>query len=155
MTVEIGHKSPAFSALDDQGNSISLQDFKGKTLVLYFYPKDDTPGCTLESCGFRDVHETIQALGAEVVGVSKDSVASHKKFREKYQLPFRLIADTKMELCKAFHVLKKKKLYGKEYEGIERSTFIIDREGVLRQLWRDVSVPGHIEQVLEALHHVK
>lgn len=155
MTIKIGQQAPQSTVLDDQGNSISLQEFKGKNLILYFYPKDDTPGCTLESCGFRDVYDTILALGAQVVGISRDSVASHQRFRDKYQLPFPLLADTDEQICKAFQVLKNKKMYGKTHKGIERSTFILDRDGIVQHMWRDVSVAGHIEQVLEALKHMK
>ena len=145
---------PAFQGIDHEGKSVSLQDFLGRKLVLYFYPKDDTPGCTIEACGFRDAYETLRASGAEIVGVSKDSVQSHQKFRAKHELPFSLIADLEGKLCDLFGVMKEKSMYGKTYLGIERSTFLIDEKGTLRKIWSPVSVPGHIDEVIDAVRHL-
>jgi peroxiredoxin Q/BCP len=151
MTVELNKPAPHFSGLSDLQNIINLDDFKGKKVVLYFYPKDDTPGCTLEACGFRDTYETFKALGAEVVGVSKDSIDSHKAFRKKHDLSFPLIADSDSAICNAYDVIKEKNMYGKKYMGIDRSTFVIDQQGIIRHIWRGVSVPGHLDEVLETI----
>ena len=129
MTLEIGQPAPEFSVLVDENRKVSLKDYKGKKLILYFYPRDDTPGCTLESCGFRDAYEQIQSLGAEVLGISQDGLRSHKKFREKYSLPFDLGSDEEGILCKLYDVLKQKSMYGRTFWGIERSTFLIDAQG--------------------------
>ena len=122
----------------------------GKKLVIYFYPKDMTSGCTRESQDFRDLHAAFRKAGAQIVGVSRDSVASHEKFKEKEQLPFELLSDADEKLCKAFDVIKEKSLYGRKYLGVERSTFLLDATGTLRREWRKVKVPGHAEEVLEA-----
>lgn len=151
MTLEIGQPAPEFSVLVDENRKISLKDYKGKKLILYFYPRDDTPGCTLESCGFRDVYEQIQSLGAEVLGVSQDGLRSHKKFQEKYSLPFELGSDEEGILCKLYDVLKQKSMYGRTFWGIERSTFLINAQGKLTHLWRKVDVAGHMKEVLESL----
>ena len=151
MTDELNKPAPHFSGLSDTQNTIKLDDFKGKTLVLYFYPKDDTPGCTLEACGFRDTQETFKALGAEIVGVSKDSVESHQAFKKKHAISFPLIADADSKICDAYGVIKEKNRDGKTYMGIERSTFLIDQQGIIRQVWREVSVPGHIDELLDTI----
>lgn len=151
MTVEIGQKAPDFSAPDETGQNISLKNFLGKKVVLYFYPKDDTPGCTLESCGFRDVYADLQALNAVVLGVSKDSIKSHVKFKAKYDLPFPLISDETAGVSELYQTYVEKSMYGKKYMGIERSTFLIDETGVMQQIWRGVSVSGHIPEVLNAI----
>lgn len=149
--LKIGDKAPDFSLASDEGEMISLQSLLGKKLVLYFYPKDNTPGCTLESCGFNEALDQFLALGVRVIGVSKDSLESHAKFRKNYSLRFPLLADVDGELCRLYGVLAEKSMFGKKYVGIERSTFLIDKAGMIREIWRKVSVTGHIKQVLEAI----
>jgi peroxiredoxin Q/BCP len=148
--IKTGGKVPAFTAPATGGESWRLKDAAGKTLVIYFYPKDMTSGCTRESQDFRDLYAAFRKAGAQIVGISRDSVASHEKFKEKEQLPFPLLSDTDEQLCKLFDVIKEKSLYGRKYLGIERSTFLLDATGVLRNEWRKVKVPGHAEEVLEA-----
>ena len=150
MAVKIGERAPDFSMETGDGK-ISLKSLKGKNVVLYFYPKDDTPGCTKEACAFRDSLPDFSKVKAAVIGVSKDSLESHRKFKTKYKLPFPLGSDTDGKVCKAYGVWKKKSMYGREYMGIERSTFLIDKTGVVRKIWRKVKVPGHAEEVLEAI----
>lgn len=147
MTVAIDTPVPDFTAAAT-GGDFSLAGFRGKTLVIYFYPKDNTPGCTTEGMNFRDQYEAFQAAGADIVGVSRDSLRSHDNFKNKLGLPFALISDPDEAVCKLFGVIKMKKLYGKEHLGIERSTFIIDGKGVLRHEWRGVKVPNHVDDVL-------
>ncbi|OGI41344.1 MAG: alkyl hydroperoxide reductase [Candidatus Muproteobacteria bacterium RBG_16_62_13] len=142
---------PALAVQTTAGKPLRLTDLKGKRVVLYFYPKDDTPGCTAESCDFRDRLWELVLRHAVVLGVSRDSLASHAKFKAKYGLPFELIADPDGKLCRAFGVIKQKSLYGRKYLGIERSTFVFDETGKLRQAFRGVKVPGHVQQVLEEL----
>jgi peroxiredoxin Q/BCP len=149
--VQIGKPVAKFELPATGGKTLSLGDFKGKTLVLYFYPKDNTPGCTREGQDFRDAHEAFRATGAEIVGVSRDSVKIHENFCAKNALPFDLIADTEESLCKQFDVIKEKNMYGRKYMGVERSTFVIDGDGVLRAEWRKVKVPGHVDEVLETV----
>ena len=149
MTIEIGKPAPAF-AMDCDDGPTSLAAHAGQCLVLYFYPKDDTSGCTSEAKAFRDAMEQFRAAGVAILGVSKDSVASHAKFRAKHELPFRLGSDPEGTVCEAYGVWKKKSMYGREYMGIERSTFLIDKDGVLRAEWRKVKVTGHAEAVLAA-----
>jgi len=146
-----GKKVPAFKLPATGEQELGLADFKGRKLVLYFYPKDDTPGCTTEGQGFRDHYEDFREAGAEIVGVSRDSVAKHEKFKAKYDFPFELISDPDEELCNIFNVMREKNMYGRKVMGVERSTFLIDEKGVLRQEWRKVKVPGHVEEVLEAV----
>jgi peroxiredoxin Q/BCP len=148
--VEPGAKVPPFTLPATGGGSWRLKDAAGRTLVIYFYPKDMTSGCTRESQDFRDLHAAFRKAGAEIVGISRDSVASHEKFKAKEALPFTLLADEKEEVCKLFDVIREKSLYGRKYLGIDRSTFLIDAKGVLRREWRKVKVPGHAEEVLEA-----
>jgi peroxiredoxin Q/BCP len=148
--VEPGAKVPQFSLPATGGDSWRLKDAAGRALVIYFYPKDMTSGCTRESQDFRDLHGAFRKAGVEIVGVSRDSVASHEKFKAKEALPFTLLSDEKEEVCKLFDVIKEKSMYGRKYLGIERSTFLIDPKGVLRQAWRKVKVPGHAGEVLEA-----
>lgn len=143
-----GKKAPAFVALDQDGNQVALKDYGGKPVVLYFYPKDFTPGCTVEACDFRDNWAKVKATGAVVLGVSKDSVKLHKKFVEKMKLPFTLIADEDATICNKYKVISKKSLYGRVFKGISRSTFVIDRKGVVRKVFRSVKVNGHVEEVL-------
>jgi thioredoxin-dependent peroxiredoxin len=150
-TAVTGKKIPTFKLPATGGKKLGLADFKGRALVLYFYPKDDTPGCTTEGQGFRDQYAAFQKAGADVLGVSRDSVASHEKFKAKYEFPFELISDEDEELCAIFDVIRDKNMYGRKVKGIERSTFLIDAKGVLRQEWRKVKVPGHVEEVLAAV----
>jgi|SRR5581483_10564422 len=147
-----GRKAPDFQLVDDRGRTVRLADLTGsKDLVLYFYPKDMTPGCTTEACAFRDSLEAIRRAGAQIVGVSGDSQASHEKFRDKYDLNFPLLSDPDNRAAKAYGVYKKKSLYGREFMGIERTTFIIGKDGVVRKVFPKVKVAGHAEQVLAAL----
>ncbi|TVQ70113.1 MAG: peroxiredoxin [Oceanospirillales bacterium] len=140
-----------FKASATSDVQVSLSELKGRNVVIYFYPKDSTPGCTTEGQDFRDLYAEFQALDTEIFGVSRDSLRSHENFRTKQSFPFQLISDPEEELCKLFDVIKLKKLYGKEYLGIDRSTFLIDKEGVLRKEWRSVKVKGHAEAVLESV----
>jgi peroxiredoxin Q/BCP len=151
MTLNVGHRAPQFSLSADDDSIVSLTDFKGKNVVLYFYPKDDTPGCTLEACGFQEALPSVHGLNAVLLGVSKDSTASHRKFKAKHNLTFPLLSDAEGQLCEAYHTWIEKSMYGKKYMGIDRSTFLIDGDGLLRHIWRGVKVAGHIPAVLEAL----
>ena len=149
--MKVGAKVPDFSLpATGDGGAWRLKDAKGQKVVLYFYPKDMTTGCTRESQDFRDLNAAFRKAGVRVVGVSRDSLKSHEKFREKERLPFELLSDEEEQACKLFDVIKEKSLYGRKYLGIERSTFLIDGSGVLRHEWRKVKVPGHAEEVLEA-----
>ncbi|MCH2037214.1 MAG: thioredoxin-dependent thiol peroxidase [Rickettsiales bacterium] len=148
MSVNEGDHIPDFSLPADGGDTVSLADYKGKNIVLYFYPKDDTPGCTKESEAFRDMHEQFTDANTVILGVSKDSVASHDKFKAKYDLPFKLISDEEHSMLEAFGVWKEKNMYGKKYMGIERTTFLIDGEGIVKKRWSKVKVKGHVEEVL-------
>lgn len=151
MTIEIGKKTPQWqlSATGDQ--TISSKDLIGQNVVLYFYPRDNTPGCTTEAQQFRDAQEQFAQKNTIILGVSKDSLKSHEKFHTKQSLNFDLLADPDEVVCQLFDVIKLKKMYGKEYEGIERSTFLIDEKGILRSEWRKVKVKGHVEEVLAAV----
>jgi peroxiredoxin Q/BCP len=146
-----GSKAPAFSLLDDAGNKVRLADFAGKSLVLYFYPKDSTPGCTQESCDFRDNLNRLKSSGAAVAGVSADSVESHRRFKEKQGLNFPLLSDPDHEALEAYGVWQEKSLYGRKFMGIVRSTFVIDGKGVIRKVFSPVKVAGHVDAVLAAL----
>jgi peroxiredoxin Q/BCP len=148
MALQVGQLAPDFTLPASNGEMVSLSDFRGKNIVLYFYPKDMTPGCTTEACDFRDYHGKFSDLNAVILGVSTDSVERHKKFIEKYDLPFLLLADENHEVAEKYGVWKLKKNFGKEYMGIERSTFIIDEEGKLVKEWRNVKVKGHVEEAL-------
>jgi thioredoxin-dependent peroxiredoxin len=149
--LESGAKLPVVRLADDSGTTISTKDLLGKPLVLYFYPKDDTPGCTNEASQFRDMQKDFQKKGAQIVGVSRDSVASHQKFKEKYGIPFRLLSDVESKLCDAFGVIVEKNMYGKKSLGVQRSTFLFDASGKLIHVWPKVSVNGHAEDVLSKL----
>ncbi len=149
--VAVGRKLADFSLPSTTGEVFSLAEHRGQPVVLYFYPKDMTSGCTLESQQFRDLHAKFKRLKAVVLGISRDTIKSHERFRDKEQLPFHLLSDSEELLCKRFDVIREKNMYGKKVMGIERSTFLIDGEGVLRQEWRKVKVEGHAEAVLEAL----
>lgn len=144
-------KAPAFKLPDQNGKMVSLKDFKGKHLVLYFYPKDMTPGCTQEACDFRDNWSKVKKAGAVVLGVSKDSPKLHTKFIEKYDLPFSLLADESTEMCQAYGVWKEKSLYGRKYMGIERTTFVIDPAGKIKKVFEKVKVKRHVDEVLQAI----
>jgi peroxiredoxin Q/BCP len=150
MTIVVGDKAPSFKMPADGGGELSLDALKGKAVILYFYPKDDTPGCTKEACGFRDALPDFSAANAAIIGVSKDSVAKHDKFKAKYDLPFALGADEDGAVCEAYGTWVEKSTYGRKYMGIERATFLIDGEGVLRGVWRKVKVNGHVDAVLAA-----
>jgi len=149
--LEPGSKAPEFNLPDQSGKMISLKDLKGKNVILYFYPKDDTSGCTKEACSFRDELPDFNNLNADIIGVSADSIQSHKKFAEKYNLPFRLLSDESKEIIKAYDVWKEKNMYGIKKMGIERSTFIIDKSGIIRKIFRKVKVDHHNREVMEAL----
>jgi peroxiredoxin Q/BCP len=151
MAVDVGDKAPNFSLPADGGETLSMKDFKGKPLVLYFYPKDDTSGCTKEAIQFTEAIDAFADAGAAVVGVSKDSAAKHDKFIAKHGLKVRLLADEDGALCEAFGVWVEKSMYGRKYMGIERATFLIDAKGKIAQVWRKVKVPGHAEAVLDAV----
>lgn len=149
--IEIGKKAPAFTLSDDQGNKVKLSDLKGNPVVLYFYPRDDTPGCTKEACAFRDRYDEMQELGAQLFGVSADSAESHVKFKEKYSLPFPLLVDEKHAMLEKYGAWREKNMYGKKSMGIQRSTYLIDGEGKVAKLWKRVRVDGHDQQVIDAL----
>ena len=148
--LEVGTKAPDFSGIDQDGNSVSLADFKGKKLVLYFYPKDDTPGCTKEACNLRDNYDTLLSQGYQILGVSADSPQKHRKFIDKYDLPFSLLADQDKEVIQAFGVWGLKKFRGREYMGIIRSTFIINETGVIEEVISKVKTAAHAEQILQS-----
>jgi peroxiredoxin Q/BCP len=151
MALKIGDKFPDLTLPATGGKDIGLNGLKGKTLVLYFYPKDNTPGCTQEGTDFRDLYKDFQKAGAVLLGVSRDSVRSHENFAAKYKLPFPLLSDSDEAACKAFGVIVEKSLYGRKYMGVDRSTFLFDKGGKLRQEWRSVKVKGHATEVLEAV----
>ncbi|MFN4299478.1 MAG: thioredoxin-dependent thiol peroxidase [Thermaurantimonas sp.] len=146
-----GDKAPDFEGKDQNGNSVKLSDFAGKKLIVYFYPKDDTPGCTAEACSLRDSYESLTSKGFAVVGVSTDSEKSHQKFIEKYNLPFTLISDPERKVIEAFGVWGKKKFMGKEYEGIHRETFVIDEHGTIKKVITKVDTKNHATQILKEL----
>ena len=150
MSVDVGDKAPNFKMPTDGGGEVSLQSLKGRNVVLYFYPKDDTPGCTKEACGFQEALPDFSKIDAAIVGVSKDSIERHQKFKNKYGLKFTLGSDEDGSVCESYGVWKEKKNYGRTYMGIERSTFLIDAKGVVRNVWRKVSINGHVDEVLEA-----
>jgi thioredoxin-dependent peroxiredoxin len=152
MTVMIGELAPDFQLEANNGENVRLSDFRGKNVVLYFYPKDMTPGCTTQACDFRNLHQEFKEVDAVILGVSPDPVSRHEKFIAKYELPFLLLADVEQEAANRYGVWKLKKNFGKEYMGIERSTFIIDKQGKLVKEWRKISVKGHVE---EALQYIK
>ena len=149
--IGIGRKVPALAGTTADGTTLELAALRGRSVVVYFYPKDATPGCTLEAQDFRDLYPRFKALGCEVIGVSRDSAASHERFCAKQSLPFPLVADTDETWCRAFDVIHEKVLYGKRHMGIVRSTFLVDTQGVLRAEWRNVKVAGHAAAVLERL----
>ena len=152
MALAIGDKAPDFTLPTDEEKNVTLSQLKGKKVVLYFYPKDNTPGCTKEACDFRDQFAAFKNEGAIVLGISKDSAKAHSKFKQKYALPFTLLVDANADVCEAYGVINKKSLFGKTFLGIQRSTFLIDEKGIIRAIWRKVKVPGHVEQVLNELN---
>ncbi|AFJ03746.1 Thiol peroxidase, Bcp-type [Methylophaga frappieri] len=151
QTVSINQPVPAFTSPATGEQEISLAEFAGKNVVIYFYPKDNTPGCTTEGQDFRDHYDQFSALNTVILGVSRDGLKAHENFKNKHAFPFELLSDKEEHLCQLFDVIKLKKLYGKSYMGIERSTFLIDSKGILRQEWRGVKVKGHVAAVLEAV----
>jgi peroxiredoxin Q/BCP len=148
--MKIGDPAPDFTALTDAGETIRLRDYRGKKVVLYFYPKDDTPGCTQEACDFRDLSAAFGKKGTVVLGVSPDSVASHAKFKAKHGLPFTLVSDADKKIVEAYGVWKEKSMYGRSYMGVERTTFLIDEKGRIERIWEKVKVKGHAAELLEA-----
>lgn len=149
--LKVGDAAPDFEALRDGGDKVSLSDYRGRMVVLYFYPKDDTPGCTKEACGFNDDYDDFKNLDAEVIGISKDSVAKHDKFKVKYDLAFPLVSDEDGDICERYGVWVEKSMYGKKYMGIARATFLIDGHGKIAQIWRKVKVPGHVQAVRQEI----
>ena len=149
--LKVGIKAPAFSLLNQNGEKISLKDYLGKKIVLYFYPKDNTSGCTKEACNFRDAFPKFKKTDAIILGISPNSVDSHKKFAEKYQLNFNLLADEEKKVVQLYGVWKEKSMYGRKYMGVERTTFIIDEKGRIKNIFTKVKVDGHDKEVLEAL----
>jgi peroxiredoxin Q/BCP len=147
-----GDKAPEFKLQDDSGAEVSLKDFKGKNVVLYFYPKDDTPGCTKEACDFRDNKKVYQKKNTVILGVSADSVEAHVKFKKKFDLPFQLLSDPEKKTIQAYGVWKEKSMYGKKYMGIERTTFIIGPDGKIQKVFPKVSVTGHVDEVLASVN---
>ncbi len=149
MALEAGDKAPDFNVNDQDGNSVSLKDYKGKKVVLYFYPKDNTPGCTAESCNLRDNYEALQAAGYEVLGVSTDTEKSHQKFIEKQSLPFKLLADTEKQIHEKYGTWVEKSMYGRKYMGTARTTFLIDEEGKIEEVIGKVKTKDHTAQILK------
>jgi len=152
MPLTVGDKAPDFTLPTDEGRTLSLHSLQGKKVILYFYPKDNTPGCTREACDFRDSFAQLSNENVVVLGVSKDSVEKHQKFKEKYALPYFLLADVNGDVCEKYDIINKKSLFGNTFLGIQRSTFLIDEQGIIRAVWRKVKVNGHIKQVLDELN---
>ena len=151
MSLKIGDKAPDFTLPTDGDGKVTLSKLKGKKVVLYFYPKDDTSGCTAQACGFRDALPNFGKIDATVIGLSKDSVKSHDKFKKKYDLPFTLASDEEVKVGELYGVWVEKSMYGRKYMGMERATFLIDGKGVIRGIWHKVKVPGHVDEVLKAV----
>jgi peroxiredoxin Q/BCP len=151
----IGKMAPSIKLPGSNGQEVSLKDYRGKKIVVFFYPQDETPTCTVEACEFRDSFSAFEEIDTVVIGISPDSVASHEKFIHNQELPYLLLADEKLKACKTYDVWKQKKLYGREYMGVVRSTFLIDRKGKLAAEWRNIRVKGHIDKVLEAARKLK
>lgn len=149
--LEVGKKAPDFTLLDQDGKKVSLKDFKGKKIILYFYPKDNTSGCTKEACSFRDDFPKFKKTDVVILGVSPDSVSSHKKFAEKFNLPFTLLSDEEKKVLELYNVWKEKSMYGKKYMGVERTTYIIDETGKIKKIFNKVKVDGHNLEVMQAL----
>ncbi len=155
MGLESGTKAPAFEAETDGGGKVSLNDYKGKWIILYFYPRDNTSGCTKQACGFRDNMGDISKLGAEVLGVSPDKVSSHDKFKEKYNLNFQLASDTDKSICELYDIMGEKKMYGKTYMGVKRTTYIIAPDGIIAHTFNNVKVAGHVESMTKKLQELQ
>jgi thioredoxin-dependent peroxiredoxin len=153
--IEPGQKAPAFTLTADNGQKVRLSDLTGSPVVLYFYPKDDTPGCTKEACAFRDLNDDLKKLGAKIFGVSPDDVASHVKFRDKYKLNFPLLADADHAVAEKYGAWREKNMYGKKSMGVQRSTYLIDEQGKVVRVWKRVQVDGHDKQVLEAIKELQ
>ncbi len=151
MALNIGDKAPDFTLLTDDSRSLTLKDLRGQKVVLYFYPKDNTPGCTKESCDFRDLFPRFNQEKAVILGISKDNPATHQKFKQKYSLPFTLLSDTDAKVCEAYGVINPKSMFGKTFLGIQRSTFLIDEQGIIKSIWRKVKVPQHAEMVFKQI----
>ena len=150
-TLQIGATAPDFTLPTDGGGTVALSALRGKKVILYFYPKDDTSGCTKQACGFRDAMPDFSSADAVVIGISKDGVASHDEFKAKYNLPFTLAADEETKVAQDYGVWVEKSMYGRKYMGMDRATFLIDEDGRIRQVWRKVKVPGHVDEVLAAV----
>lgn len=155
MNLKIGDQAPDFTLISDQNQPTTLKNLHGKKIVLYFYPKDDTPGCTQEACDFRDALTTFSAQNTVIIGISKDNPGKHQKFKQKYHLPFTLLADETGEVCEAYGVFKPKSLFGKTFLSIQRTTFLLDEDGIIRAIWPKVQVTGHIQQVLNELTSIE
>jgi len=146
-----GQAAPDFTVKNDDGETVRLSDYRGRNVILYFYPKDNTPGCTKEACGFRDLQADFEKVNSVILGVSPDSVKSHQNFKNKYELPFTLLSDDNKEVVQLYGVWKEKSMYGKKYMGVERTTFVIDKEGKIRKIFPKVKVPQHPEAVLDVV----
>lgn len=155
MPIPAGSQAPDFSLPDDNGDLRRLSDYRGKVVVLYFYPKDDTPGCTTEACGFRDRYQDYEKAGVPVIGISPDDVKKHQKFKAKYNLPFTLLADTDHTVCELYRVWGRKKFMGKEYDGVFRTTFLIDKDGTILRVFENVKPEGHSQEILKVLEEIK
>lgn len=155
MTLTVGTIAPEFTLSSDKEELISLKDLRGKTVILYFYPKDDTSGCTAQACQFRDLHPSFEMNEAVIIGISRDPIKSHQKFRDKYSLSFPLLADEEGIVCNQYGVWVEKSMYGRKYFGIERTTFLIDKNGIIQKIWSKVKVPSHGEAVLKAINELK
>tara|TARA_Y100000766_G_scaffold30358_1_gene21129 strand:+ start:485 stop:949 length:465 start_codon:yes stop_codon:yes gene_type:complete len=154
MSLAIGDKAPDFTIATDGGGTFCLSEMMGNNVIIYFYPKDDTPGCTKEACEFRDSLPDFSKSDSKIIGISKDTVAKHDKFKSKYELPFTLGADLEGAVCEAYGTWVEKSMYGRQYMGIERATFLVDKEGVVQGIWRKVKVKGHVEEVLAAVQNL-
>ncbi len=155
MPLTAGNQAPDFSLADENGDLRRLSDYRGKVVVLYFYPKDDTPGCTTEACGFRDQYEDYERAGVVVIGISPDDIKKHQKFKTKYNLPFTLLADTDHSVCDAYGVWGRKKFMGKEYDGVFRTTFLIGKDGTILRVFENVKPEGHSQEILKVLDEIK
>ena len=154
MSLTIGDKAPDFTVATDGGDTFCLSEMMGHNVIIYFYPKDDTPGCTKEACEFRDSLPDFSKTSSKIIGISKDTVAKHDKFKSKYELPFTLGADLEGDVCETYGTWVEKSMYGRQYMGIERATFLVDKKGVLQGIWRKVKVKGHVEEVLGAVQNL-
>ena len=154
MSLAVGDKAPDFTIATDGGGTFCLSEMMGHNVIIYFYPKDDTPGCTKEACEFRDSLPDFSKSSSKIIGISKDTVVKHDKFKSKYELPFTLGADLEGAVCEAYGTWVEKSMYGRQYMGIERATFLVDKEGVVQGIWRKVKVKGHVEEVLAAVQNL-